>query len=387
MTRHPLPCNVLGNGCRVIPAERNNRTAAVRWRGCRAAGAAGWRHRTGGRFPPSGNTGESLDTPHPQVGGETYELVCRFGKAHIITTPLPKDGVPAFAALTDFLNCTFQFDSTSPDFALSRLTHQIATHLTPKFGGMAHRGRGLHGYQHSFAFDHGGVVFCYGGQRGTGFLSIPGEGCALVADWNVAVPFLRDILKARITRWDGAVDDFKGEYGVETAMRWYLDGRFGTGGHLPSMKQMGNWAKPDGTGRTIYLGKREHGKMLRVYEKGRQLGDPNSEWNRWEVQFSNRDRVIPFDVLLSPGPYVAGSYACLDWINEEASRIRIISKAAQIGYGALIFHCRNAYGQLLNLMQEMEGSPQAVLDKLVKPGMPKRLHMPDIDMPTTEGNE
>lgn len=150
--------------------------------------------------------------------------------------------------------------------------------------------------------------------------------------------------------------------------------------HLPSMKQMGNWAKPDGSGRTIYIGKREHGKMLRVYEKGRQLGDPESPWNRWEVQFSNRDRVIPFEVLLNPGPYVAGAYACLGWINKEASRIRTITKTAEIGYDALVNHCRNAYGRLLFVMEEVEGSSGAVLDKLRIEGIPKRLQMPDIEM-------
>lgn len=325
--------------------------------------------------------GESIETPHTPLGGESLEIIAGYGgKARILITPLPRDGVPPFAALTDWLNVTFPFDGTTPSIAIARLLEQIKQYLTPKFGGMVDRGRGLHGYQRSFAFDNGGVMFSYGGQHGTGFLSIPGEGCALISDWQIAVPFLRDVLKARITRWDGAVDDYAGEYSVDTAMGWYMDGGFGTGGHLPSMKQMGNWAKPDGSGRTIYIGKREHGKMLRVYEKGRQLGDPDSSWNRWEVQFSNRDRVIPFDVLLNPGPYVAGAYACLGWINKEASRIRTITKTAEIGYGALVNHCRNAYGRLLFVMEEVEGSSGAVLDKLRIEGIPKRLQMPDIEM-------
>lgn len=332
--------------------------------------------------------GESMEPPHTHSGGESVEIFAGSGgKAHFLITPLPRDGVPPFAALTDWLNVTFPFDSTAPGIAIVHLLEQIKQYLTPKFGGLVDRGRGLHGYRHSFAFDKGGVIFCYGGQRGTAFLSIPGEGCALVSDWQIAVPFLRDVLKARITRWDGAVDDFAGEYSVDTAMAWYLDGNFGTGGHLPTMKQMGNWAKPDGSGRTIYIGKREHGKMLRVYEKGRQLGKPESPWNRWEVQFSNRDRVIPFDVLLNPGPYVAGAYACLGWINKEASRIRTITKTAEIGYGALVSHCRNAYGRLLFVMEEVEGSSDAVLDKLRIEGIPKRLQMPDIEMESSSMSE
>ena len=88
------------------------------------------------------------------------------GKARIQITPLPREGVPPFAALTDWLNVTFPFDSSYPDFAISKLQSQLHQYLTPKFGGMADRGRGLHGYQHSFAFDNGGVMFSYGGQRG-----------------------------------------------------------------------------------------------------------------------------------------------------------------------------------------------------------------------------
>lgn len=168
--------------------------------------------------------GESMGTPHTQLGGESLEIVAGYdGKARILTTPLPRDGVPPFAALTDWLNVTFPFDSTSPGIAIVELVQQIQQYLTPKFGGMVDRGRGLHGYRHSFAFDNAGVMFCYGGQRDTAFLSIPGEGCALVSDWAIAVPFLRDVLKARITRWDGAVDDFAGEYSVDTAMGWYLN--------------------------------------------------------------------------------------------------------------------------------------------------------------------
>ncbi len=33
-------------------------------------------------------------------------------------------------------------------------------------------------------------------------------------------------------------------------------------------------------------------KMLRVYEKGIQLGDLGSPWVRYEVQLGSRDRVV-----------------------------------------------------------------------------------------------
>lgn len=222
-------------------------------------------------------------------------------------------------------------------------------------------------------------MFAFGGQRGMGYLSIPGEGCALVEDWGRAYRFFHEELKARITRWDGAVDDFEGRYSVDLALAWFVDGRFGTHGNQPRMSQLGNWITPDGSGRTLYIGKRKNGKMLRIYEKGRQLGDASSPWTRWELELHNRDRDVPLEVLLNPGPYVAGSYACLGWINEEACRVRTLRKTGEISYEHLTRWARVAYGAHLNVMLGVEGSPEAVLEKLVMPGKPRRLRLPVIE--------
>lgn len=71
-----------------------------------------------------------------------------------------------------------------------------------------------------------------------------------------------------------AVDDVEGVHTVDMSVELYLSGAFGSGGRRPSCHQNGNWIDPDGTGRTFYVGKRENGKLLRVYEKGMQLGIP-----------------------------------------------------------------------------------------------------------------
>ena len=324
--------------------------------------------------------GESLVTPHPLHACESYRLVAGSnGKARLEITPLPKDGVLPFAALTDWLNLTFPFEGTIT--AVGALLKQIESHLGRKLGGMTDKGRGMHGYKHSFDFDGGGAKFAFGGQRGTALLSLPGTACALIPDWEQAYLFFRDLLKGRISRWDGAVDDFQGRYTVDLALQWYLTGSFGTGGNKPSMRQAGNWAEPDGCGRTLYIGRSENGKMLRVYEKGKQLGDKLSSWVRWEVQFGNRDRNIPLEVLINPGPYVAAAYDCMGWISEEACRIRTITKTAQISYGCLQHHASVAYGAFINVMMDVEGSAEAVVKKLRRSGVPKRLQMPDLDIP------
>ncbi len=314
--------------------------------------------------------GESSDSSYPVQGGERYELRTKGnGRPSVVAIPLPKaDGNP-YAALTDYLNVTFPFPSPTDD-KVRELRVQLTTYLGVALGGLKDRNRGLHGYKRSFAFDQGGAMFACGGQRGTALLSFPGEACATIPSWREAAYFFRDVLKARITRWDGAVDDFEGKHSVDDAVAWYKAGGFNAGGNKPSCSQSGNWIEPDGKGRTFYVGRRENGKLMRVYEKGKQLGAPNSPWVRFELELHNTDREIPFDVLLEPGKYVAGAYPCMAWAQEEASRIRTIQKSGQIGYQHLSHYLSVAYGRHLNVMLEVEGSAERVIEKLRREGVP-----------------
>ncbi len=117
---------------------------------------------------------------------------------------------------------------------------------------------------------------------------------------------------------------------------------------------------------------------MRIYEKGKQLGDPESPWVRWELELHNTDREIPFDVLLQPGRYVAGAYPATAWVQEEASRIRTIQKTAEIGYAHLKHYASVAYGKLVNVMLEKEGSAERVVELLWRAGVPTRLSLPLI---------
>ena len=275
------------------------------------------------------------------------------------------------AAFTDWLNVTFPLGSADEPVRwffdlFSRFTAGV-------FGGMTDRDRGLHGYSRSFQFDHGGVHFALGGQRQTAFVSIPGEGCGLVRSWDKLIELFRDQMGGRITRWDGAVDDLFGTHSVDLAAQMWSEGGFSTGGNRPCCTQGGNWIEPDGRGRTLYVGKRKNGKMVRIYEKGMQLGAPFHPWVRWEVELHNVDRVVPWEVLLEPGKYVAGAYPCMRWINERASRIRTVKAQDAITYERLK-HCGSlAYGALINVMLEREGSPERVVELLRRIGVPRRL--------------
>lgn len=167
-----------------------------------------------------------------------------------------------------------------------------------------------------------------------------------------------------MTRWDGAVDDYSGAHSVNDAVNLFLDGQFTSGGNTPSCSQHGNWIQPDGSGRTFYVGKRKNGKMLRVYEKGMQPGGQWHPWVRWEVELHNKDRIIPWEVLLEPGRFFVGCYPnALGWAQIEMSKIRTLQKQSKISYEHLTAYAAVAYGPLLNVMLEVEGSADAVLKK------------------------
>ena len=297
-------------------------------------------------------------------------LVTRVETSSSIESSSRVEGNPR-AALTDWVNVTYWVSGTDPagQFfdAFSDATHGA-------FGVMRERpGRGLHGYTHSFEFEHGKTLFAFGEQRGTAFVSIGSDGCALVPDWPVFVELFRERLQARLTRWDGAMDDFEGVHSVDEAVALYQAGAFNAGGRKPSHSADGDWIDPKGNGRTFYVGRRKNGKLLRVYEKGKQRGEPDSPWGRWEVELHNVDRVIPWEVLLEPGRYLAGAYPALAWVQEDASRIETLRHTDGITYDGLIRHGRRTYGRLINTMLEREGNADEVVARLRRPGVPKRL--------------
>ena len=317
--------------------------------------------------------GESLNNDNYQNDGESHEIFSRGGKAVIITTALPVLDINPQAAIVDFLNCSFNFEKISIQGFFAHLLPILGYSFVPAVD----RGKGLYGYKHSFQLGETAGIFAYGGNRGTGFLSLSGECCHRIPDWFRLVDFLENDLKAHITRWDGAYDDFEGKHSVNNALRMYQEGLFSNGGRKPLMDQAGNWVEPDGRGRTLYIGSSENGKMARIYEKGMQLKIPFHPWVRWEVQLGNRDRVIPWDAVLQPGRYLAGSYInALSWLSEEQSRIRTLKTTSVLGYESLCHWLKVAYGKQINAMMIKEGSAEKVIGMIIRDGLPNRLDLP-----------
>lgn len=321
--------------------------------------------------------GERLSVSSKSDESESYELAIVGKRLVAIAHPIPSLSTPGYAAITDYLNCTFPFNLSK--ISLSDFFKAFANVAGKNFLKVTNRGKGMNGYQHSFDMGDDGAIFCYGGQRETALLMLPGKACHTIPDWQALVELMRDNYSARITRWDGAVDDFEGLHSIDWAVEQYKNDNFTNGGNKPSCRQNGNWIEPDGRGRTLYIGKRENGKLLRVYEKGMQCGQEWHPWVRWEIELHNVDRVVPWDVLIDPGKYVAGGYPkALSWIQDEMCRIKTVQNETKISYKHLVDCGSIAYGRLINVMLEVEGSPYNVIEKLRKDGQPKRLQMPEV---------
>lgn len=178
---------------------------------------------------------------------------------------------------------------------------------------------------------------------------------------------------AVITRLDLAHDDFTGdEVTVGAALDWYREGRFDQNGRPPKAQHIDDLGS--GSGQTLYVGNRKSGKLLRVYEKGKQLGDPLSLWTRVEVELRNKGRVIPWAALTRPGHYLAGAFPCLQFLSAIQEKIKTIAKAAQTTLTAATLHLQKTGGKLVDLLMNVHHEDAAaVIEKIRGEGIPRRL--------------
>jgi len=222
-----------------------------------------------------------LESAEAVEDGSSPRLVIR-GENHS-TQPNPH------SAFIDWLSFTFRYrlDENHSLIDLDRLLRSAFG-----FGVGTCLNRKQHNYAQSWEIGNGYGIFATGGDSvaGTSLVSLSGEGCSVVRSWANVYSLLQK-LTAKITRVDLSHDDFEGLIPLPMAVEWYLAGDFHAGkGRPPTGELIDDFNS--GKGKTLYIGRRENGKYLRIYEKGRQLGDPSSPWVRWELELKNQDRVI-----------------------------------------------------------------------------------------------
>jgi len=276
------------------------------------------------------------------------------------------------AAFIDWLNFSFPF-TLSSNVGLMELDKAFKKVFG--FGVGINRHRKHLNYEDSWELGDGYGIFATGGHSvgGTSLFSLSGEGCSVVNDWLAVHDFL-EWRKARITRVDLAHDDFDGQISLESVRNWFEAGDFHNGkGHPPTGQFIDDFGS--GKGKTLYVGQRKNGKMLRIYEKGKQLGDPESPWVRWEVELHNKDRVIPLRVLINPAEYLAAAYPMTAWIYKHQSRIETAARSTVIGLDVLTEYCRKSYGKLIwTLWKVQELTPLEIIEQLAVEGIPSRIN-------------
>jgi len=233
------------------------------------------------------------------------------------------------------------------------IEHIFGLQLTFADKGMKNR------YQSSFEIGDKCGFVCVGGQRNTYLVMLTGRGCSVAKDgWeNRLYTFLTNTAtRGKITRIDLAHDDFEGKkINVDWGNMQDGLGGFQNGNRPPNIEFKGNWKRPNGRGRTLNIGSRESGKYLRLYEKGRAEGDPDDNWQRAEVEFKSKDRVLPFDMLLAPSEYFIAAYPCFLFLAEDKqpARIETMVKAAKINTHAALEIIKRQYGKYINIFKQV----------------------------------
>lgn len=198
----------------------------------------------------------------------------------------------------------------------------------------------------------------YGGQRNTVLIELKGVGCNIAnLGWELRLKqFLEDSLRPRITRVDLALDFFDGEYTPEQALLDHDNGFFDNSNQRPKSETIGTaWRNEDGSGKTFYVGRKKNSRFVRVYEKGRQLGDKESKWVRFEIQFNHGDMEIPLDILINQGSYFSGAFPiCQKFKNmPNPERFDYRKKVANLTFQHKLRYAKNAVGKLINFMFDM----------------------------------
>lgn len=202
-------------------------------------------------------------------------------------------------------------------------------------------------------------------MKGRCFINLTGVACELMqpSNWASLYSVCEDF-NVKITRYDAAYDDYDGLHPVSEAKELYESGAFIVGGRCPSARYIDSYGRGD----TFYVGRRENGKMLRVYEKGKQLGDKDSAWTRWELQLGCKDRVIPYEVLLTPLAFLRGAYpVALSWLVDAVARvIKTVKRKAGIIFDKAILFARRQAGRVIRYCRDILGmADESIIDELI----------------------
>jgi phage replication initiation protein len=313
--------------------------------------------------------------------------------------------VPARMAFLDWVSLTIGEEYYGDKLNLNQISNDLKNILG--FGISGRLEKGLNGYTEAYDLGEpnwGHVALGGDSQHQTLLVGLTGQGCA-AADWgweSRLQAWLEQVqqqgARARLTRVDLAFDDYQGRYLTPVQARKEAqkgsESAFFIKGRPPSIEIHGSWDSDEGRGKTCYIGSKTAPKRLKVYEKGKQLGDPTNPWVRIELTLRNKQNrttrfELPLDILTQPGSYLAGAYSTrdrrgalgflldsADRKGHSSSRLQTMTQTAQVTLLSQINSARRAAGKLVNLLLALELPSMDIIDLLRKEGFPPRLKMP-----------
>ena len=201
------------------------------------------------------------------------------------------------------------------------LTHEenLESLLNPIFGFELFQTTPINMYEKSYAIKVDHLMYsdkplghvAHGGNNDTWQIYLNGHGMRYINN-EVGIQSLYDLslnLNMEIKRVDIAIDDFAGDFDLNEIMEMYKNDEYNVR-KKPKITMVGDFISQDPSdGRTIYIGSRQSARYIRHYEKGKQLGDPNSPWIRHELELKAVDFRIPRDCLLQPENYYSNNSA------------------------------------------------------------------------------
>lgn len=189
-------------------------------------------------------------------------------------------------------------------------------------------------------------------------ISMTGQGCQHVPSWRQVADRLDD-LGARLSHVDIAIDDLTGEtFDIQTFIDLYDQGEFVMNGRPPNAQHVSDMGS--GKGCSFYVGQRGH-KQLNIYEKGKQLGDPESRHTRCELRLYAKRIDLPNDVLRDPGKYFGSAYPMLEaFVVGEVERLGLKDQIVNASTVAAVRFLRTQAGTTLNAFLDALGEEEGL---------------------------
>lgn len=281
-------------------------------------------------------------------------------------------------SVTGFLKLIGYKAFTDDDIAAA-MSAQLQLIFGEGFGISKKNGYGMHFHKESFVIGDKMGLFCIGHRNDRFLVSISGEG------WLNAHPDAPKRLHKFLTELNENNGDVRISR-VDIAADYYTDGP--THAHFEEAYHRGEFVRQQRhinskdawphyqvygcvhtnrgvqSGITDAIGVRTSDLYLRRYDKGRQLGDPSSQWVRVELEIKNKDTIIPLDILLQPETFFCQYPWLRNLRDSNAERLETKIQRAEITVEASKKIIKTQFGKYLRVLRGLADSDEELINQL-----------------------